>query len=85
MIKFDISSNEEDLTEFITGTIRKYFPHAKIVVKDHERNRRTVRFCNKRFAEWLRENIGHGADNKSIPPLLLLNKNREVRLGLLRG
>lgn len=85
VIKFDISSNEEDLTEFITGTIRKYFPHAKIVVKDHERNRRTVRFCNKRFAEWLRENIGHGADNKSIPPLLLLNKNREVRLGLLRG
>ncbi|NJE04430.1 hypothetical protein E3E27_09895 [Thermococcus sp. MV11] len=84
-IKFDIGSHEEEITKFLIETIRKYFPYANVVVEDHERNRRTVRFCNKRFAEWLRENIGHRAHEKKIPDVLLFNKNREVRLGLLRG
>ncbi len=85
VIKFDIGSHEEEITEFLMETIRKYFPHANVVVEDHERNRRVVRFCNKRFAGWLRENIGHQAHEKRIPDVLLFNASREVRLGLLRG
>jgi len=85
VVKFDIGSHEEEITEFLVQTIKKYFPYANVVVNDHERNRRVVRFCNKRFAEWLRENIGHLAHEKRIPDVLLFNKSREVRLGLLRG
>ncbi|WP_240912166.1 DEAD/DEAH box helicase [Thermococcus sp. LS2] len=84
-ILFDIASYEEDITSFLIQTISKYFPKAKIVVEDKERNRRRIRFCNKRFAEWLRKNIGAHADNKRIPEVILFNGNREVKLGLLKG
>ena len=84
-IKFDIGSHEEEITKFLLDTIPRYFPRANVVIKDHERNRRTVRFCNKRFAEWLRENIGHRAYEKVIPEGLLFNAERRVKLGLLRG
>ncbi|WP_167913520.1 LAGLIDADG family homing endonuclease, partial [Thermococcus sp. 21S7] len=84
-INFAIGSHENEITEFLAQTIKKYFPYANVVVRDHERNRRVVRFCNRRFAEWLRENIGHRAHEKRIPDVLLFNENREVRLGLVRG
>ena len=84
-ISFAIGTHEIEITEFLVQTIKKYFPRANVVVNDHERNRRVVRFCNKRFAEWLRENIGHQAHKKRIPNVLLFNASREVRLGLLRG
>jgi len=85
VIKFAIGNHEKKLTKFLVDTIRKYFPYSKVTVEDHERNRRIVRFCNKRFAEWLRENIGHKAHNKIIPELLLFHTNRKVKLGLLMG
>ncbi|NJD98340.1 hypothetical protein E3E26_00770 [Thermococcus sp. LS1] len=85
VIQFAIGSHEEELTEFLIETIKKYFPRANVVVTDHQRNRRTVRFCNKRFAEWLRENVGSKAHEKHLPEVLFLNRSREIRLGLLRG
>jgi len=84
-IKFDIGCCEEEITKFLLDTIPKYFPRANVVVRDHERDRRTVRFCNKRFAEWLGGNIGHRAHEKAIPEELLFNAERSVKLGLLRG
>jgi helicase len=84
-ILFDIASYEENLTNFITTTIKKYFPKSKVVIKDLERHRRRIRFCNKKFASWLRNNIGNDAHSKKIPMSLLLNKKREVRLGIFYG
>lgn len=84
-IIFNIGSHEEEITKFLLDIIPRYFPRANVVVRDHERNRRTVRFCNKRFAEWLREKVGHQAHKKTIPEELLFSGNREVKLGLLRG
>lgn len=85
IIAFDIATYEEKLTKFIISTIKKYFPYAKVIVEDKERHRRRIRFCNKRFAEWLRENIGSKAHKKKIPEILAFNESKEVRLGLLRG
>jgi helicase len=83
-IIFDIAVFEKELTEFITSTIKKYFTKANIVINDKEKRRRII-FCNKRFAEWLRKNIGNNAYCKKIPAILLFNSNREVKLGLLYG
>lgn len=84
-ILFDIASYEENLMNFITTTIKKYFPKSKVVIKDLERHRRRIRFCNKKFASWLKNNIGNNAHSKKIPMSLLLNKKREIRLGIFHG
>ncbi len=83
-IIFDIAVFEKELTEFITSTIKKYFTKTNIVINDKEKRRRII-FCNKRFAEWLRKNIGNNAYCKKIPAILLFNSNREVKLGFLYG
>jgi helicase len=82
---FNIASYEEALTKFITAMIRKNFPLSKISIKDHERHRRSIVFCNKFFARWLKKNIGSNAHDKMLPGILFLNKNRSVRLGVVRG
>ncbi|MEM2495031.1 MAG: DEAD/DEAH box helicase [Nitrososphaerota archaeon] len=83
-IIFDIAVFEKELTEFIKSTIKKYFPEANIVINNKGKRRR-ITFCNKRFAEWLRKNIGNNAHCKKIPGILLFNSNRDVKLGLLHG
>ncbi len=84
-IIFDVASYEIDLMNFIVTTIRKYFPKCKISAQELERHRRRIAFYNKKFANWLRRNIGSNAHNKRIPPSILFNTNREVRLGFFHG
>jgi len=84
-IIFDIATYEESLTNFIATIIKKYFLKSNVSIKDKERHRRRIIFCNKAFEGWLRENIGHAASLKRIPDTLLFNKSRNVRLGIFKG
>ena len=85
VVTFTIERQMNEITGFLLKTIPSYFPHAKIAVEDHEGNGRTINFCSKHFAKWLRENIGDEAHQRRIPEVLLFNESRDVRLGLLRG
>ncbi len=84
-IIFDIATYEDNLTSFIKSTVGKYFPGMPISIKDHERHRRRITFCNKFLATWLKDNFGGYAETKRVPNFIFSNKDSKVRLGILHG
>lgn len=70
VVGFAIATYEEDLTRFITSTMRRVF-HAVPRVVDKTRHRRVVHCCSRALAHYLDGNFGRGATNKHFPEELV--------------
>ncbi len=82
VIKFDINTNEQDLTVKIVGWCDSLGLRARI--NDNERHRRSVVACSKQVASKFRELFGNNAHNKHMPhDFLTLPKDKLIPL--IRG
>ena len=83
VIGFAIATYEEDLTEFITSTMKNLFL-TNPKVSDTTRHRRSVWCCSKALAKYFDEKFGRKAWNKHFPEEFV-NAPLEIVEGLLRG
>lgn len=83
VVGFAIATYEEDLTRFISRTMRNRFK-TKPRIEDHTRHRRLVRCCSRVLAEYFDTTCGRGAANKHFPEHLVTAPLSIVR-SLVRG
>ncbi len=70
VVGFAVATYEEDLTRFITSTMRDVFQAAPAIV-DSTRHRRRVYCCSRVLARYFDENFGRGATKKHFPESLV--------------
>src|SRR5439155_55744 len=83
VVGFAIATYEEDLTEFITSSMKNVF-YTNPKVTDTTRHRRRVWCCSKALAKYFDEKFGRKAWNKHFPEEFVTGPLELVE-GLLRG